>query len=88
MASDAAQDETNSLGPATHENIERLFKEHNESLLRFLRARLRSPQEAGTWHRRPMMSDSSGAAELIGCSSQHVRRGVARAIEYCLKAMH
>jgi RNA polymerase sigma-70 factor (ECF subfamily) len=45
-ASDAAQDETKSLGPATHENIERLFKDHNESLLRFLRARLRSPQEA------------------------------------------
>jgi RNA polymerase sigma factor (sigma-70 family) len=34
------------LGPATRENIERLFKEHNESLLRFLRARLHSPQEA------------------------------------------
>jgi len=38
--------EPEKLGPATRENIERVFKEHNDSLLRFLRARLHSPQEA------------------------------------------
>jgi RNA polymerase sigma factor (sigma-70 family) len=33
--------------PEAHgQRVERLFREHNESLLRFLRARLHSPQEA------------------------------------------
>jgi RNA polymerase sigma-70 factor (ECF subfamily) len=34
------------LAPATPENIERLFRDHNEALLRFLRAKLHSSQEA------------------------------------------
>jgi RNA polymerase sigma-70 factor (ECF subfamily) len=46
-AAGVREPESGSDEPETHgRRVERLFREHNESLLRFLRARLHSPQEA------------------------------------------